>query len=79
MRLGKGRMGTCPSFMLKIHTKILIFDFPHPSSRFAANPILRIHIRTSSNGLFGGFDVYIQGSFVNQLPHTPPAPRLRLL
>ena len=41
--------------MLKNSHKILIFDFPHPSSRFAANSILRIHIRTFGDQQFDDF------------------------
>ena len=34
----------------------------------SGSQIYRIHIRTISNGLFGGFNVSVYGSFVNTRP-----------
>ena len=41
-----------------------------PTQRSLVKPILRIHIHTSSQVLFDGFDVPFSGSFVNTWP-TP--------
>ena len=54
--------------MLKNSHKILIFDFPHPSSRFAANPILRIHIRTFLDKQFGEFLVIVSSRNMQRNP-----------
>jgi len=54
--------------MLKNSHKILIFDFPHPSSRFAAKTILRIHIRTFLDKQFGEFLVIVSSRNMQRSP-----------
>ena len=62
--------------MLKNSHKILIFDFPHPSSRFAANPILRIHIRTFLDKQFGDFLTHSTATKFSRNMQRSPAKRI---